>query len=46
MNEQTKSNKNKHIDTENRVASTEKKGWWWWRAKWVKAIKYLVIDGK
>ena len=45
QNKQTKPNKNKHVDTENRVVVTRGKEVGK-RAKWVKEIKRVVTDGK
>ena len=50
INEQTKPNKNKHIDIENRVVVTREEGMWQGRrgegsAKWVKEINSMVING-
>ena len=38
-----KPNKNKHIDTENRIVVTRKEGVRV-RAKWVKWVNYMVMD--
>ena len=39
INEQTKPNKNKHVDTENRNLGV----WWRGREKWVKGIDCMVM---
>ena len=39
-----KPNKNKHIDTEDRVVVTRRKGVGWERAKWVKGISCMVTN--
>ena len=45
INEQTKANKKKHIDTENRVVVTRAEGAGRRRAKWVKVINCVVMKG-
>lgn len=44
-NEQTKPDKNKHIDTEHRVLVTREEGGAGKRAKWVNGINCLVMKG-
>ena len=43
INEKNKPNKNKHVDTENRVVVTEGKGQG--RAKWLKRVNCMVMYG-
>ena len=44
VSEQTKQNKDQHIDTENRLVVTRgERGWG--RAKWVKGVNSMVTDG-
>ena len=44
INEQTKLNKNKPIDTENDVVFTRREGGWCW-VKWVNRVNCMVMDG-